>query len=53
MTRWISKLQGSPTRTEAQEFFDEAYPLPVAGFAVVALLLGDIAVVIAAVAAVG
>jgi len=48
MTRWITP----PRRTEAQEF-DEAYPLRVAGFAVMCLLLGDIAVVIAAVAAVG
>ena len=52
MTKWISKLQTPPRRTEAEEFFDEAYPLPVAGFAVMCLLLGDMAVVIAAVAAV-
>ena len=37
--------------TEADEFFRETYRLPVAGLALV--LLGDVAIVVAAIAALG
>jgi hypothetical protein len=43
----------SRNRTEADEFFRETYPLPVAGLALATLLLGDVAIVVAAVAAMG
>ena len=41
----------SRNRTEADEFFRETYRLPVAGLALV--LLGDVAIVVAAIAALG
>jgi hypothetical protein len=43
----------SRNRTEADEFFRETYRLPVAGLALATLLLGDVAIVVAAVAAMG
>jgi hypothetical protein len=42
-----------PTRTEADEFFRETYPLPVAALALAGLLFGDVAVVVAAIMAMG
>ena len=40
-------------RTEAEEFFRETYPFPIFGIALAGLFMGDIAVVIGAIAAMG
>ena len=40
-------------RTEADEFFRQTYRIPVAGLALATLLLGDVAIVVAAMAAMG
>jgi hypothetical protein len=43
----------SRDRTEADEFFRETYRLPVAGLALATLLLGDVVIVVDAIAAMG
>jgi hypothetical protein len=43
----------SRNRTEADEFFRETYRLPIAGLALATLLLGDVVIVVAAMAAMG
>ena len=43
----------SKHRTEADEFFRETYRFPLAGLALATLLLGDVAVVVAAIAMMG
>jgi hypothetical protein len=53
MTTLMSRVRPSRRRTEADEFFRETYPLPIIGIALASLLLGDIAVVVAAIAAMG
>jgi hypothetical protein len=39
--------------TEADEFFRETYRLPIAGLGLATLLLADVVVVVAAIAAIG
>ena len=51
MTTLMTRVR--PTRTEVDEFFRETYPLPVAALALAGLLLDDVAVVVAAIAAMG
>jgi hypothetical protein len=51
MTTLITRVRS--TRTEADEFFRETYPLPIAALALAGLFLGDVAVVVAAIAAMG
>jgi len=53
MTTLMSRVRPSRRRTEADEFFRETYPLPVVALALAGVLLGDVAVVVAAIAAMG
>jgi hypothetical protein len=43
----------STNRTEADEFFRETYRLPIAGLALATVLLGDVAVMVTVLAALG
>ena len=49
----MTSLFSRKSRTEAQTFFEEVYPFPVTVIAVATLLAGNIAVTLAAVAAMG
>jgi hypothetical protein len=51
--RLMTNLFSRKSRTEAQTFFEEVYPFPVTVIAVATLLAGNIAVTLAAVAAMG
>ena len=53
MTRLLSKFQKSQSRTEAQAFFDETYPFPKVAVALAALGIGDVAITVSMVFAVG
>jgi hypothetical protein len=53
MTTLISKLPGSQSRTDAEDELRETNPLPMALIGVAVLLLGDVAVTLAAIAAMG
>jgi hypothetical protein len=53
MTKLLNKFQPSQTRTEAQAFFDEAYSFPGAALALAALALGDVAIAVSMVVALG
>ena len=53
MTTLISKLPKSQSRTEAWDEVRESNPLPIALIGVAALLLGDVALTLAAIAAMG
>jgi hypothetical protein len=41
------------SKTQSRAFCQDAYPMPIVGMAVFGLLLGDVAVVLAALAAIG
>jgi hypothetical protein len=43
----------SRANTQSRAFRQDAYPMPIVGMAVFGLLLGDVAVVLAALAAIG
>jgi hypothetical protein len=49
----MTKLFPRANRTEAQAFLEEVYPFPVTVIAIASLLVGNIAVTLAAVAALG
>jgi hypothetical protein len=49
----MTSLLQRKDRTEAQAFLEEVYLFPVLGFAMVGLLLADVGVTLAAVAALG
>jgi hypothetical protein len=53
MASLIRKLQRSPSQNEADAFFREAYPFPVVMMAAAVLFIGDVAVVLGAVATMG
>ena len=53
MTALISKLPGSHSRTEAEDELLETGPWPIALVGVAVLLLGDVALTLLAIAAVG
>ena len=53
MTTLISKLPRSQSRTEAEDEVRETNPLPIALIGVAVLLLGDVAVTLAAIGAMG
>jgi hypothetical protein len=40
-------------KTQSRAFCQDAYPMPIVGLALAGLLLGDVAVVLAALAAIG
>ena len=43
----------SRAKTQSRAFCQDAYPMPIVGLALAGLLLGDVAVVLAALAAIG
>jgi hypothetical protein len=49
----MTSLLQQQARTEAQAFFEEAYPFPVARFAALSLFFVNVAVTLTAVAAFG
>jgi len=49
----IRTLPGSPSHSEAEEELREAAPVPIAFIGVAVLLLGDVAVTFAVIAALG
>jgi uncharacterized MAPEG superfamily protein len=49
----MTSLFSRKRRTEAQAFFEETYPFPVTVAAVACLLAGNVAVTLAAIAALG
>ena len=53
MTRLTSKLPKSQSRTEAEDEVRETNPVPMAVIGVAVLLLGDVALTLAAIAAMG
>jgi hypothetical protein len=53
MTTLISMLPKSQSRTEAEDEVRESNPLPIALIGVGVLLLGDVALTLAAIAAMG
>ena len=53
MATMISKLAGPHSPTEADDEFRETGPLPIALIGVAALLFGDVALALAAIAAMG
>ena len=53
MTTLMSRVRQSGKRSEADQFFRETYRIPVAGLALATLLLGDVGIVVAAMAAMG
>ena len=53
MMRLISENREAQSRTETQASFQEVCPLPVAFLVAAALFLGDVAVAVAAFAAIG
>jgi hypothetical protein len=52
MTR-LGKRSRSESRTEADAFFQEIYPFPIAAIAVASLCVGNVAIVVAALRAMG
>ena len=53
MTTLISKLPRLRTRTEAEKDLQDADPVPVVLLGIAALLLGDVVVTLAVIAAIG
>jgi hypothetical protein len=49
----MNRVRQSGNRSEADQFFRETCRIPVAGLALAPLLLGDVAIVVAAIAAMG
>jgi hypothetical protein len=49
----MTKLFERKSKSEAQKFFEETYPLPLTAIAIATLLAANIAVTLAAVAALG
>jgi hypothetical protein len=53
MTRFIGRTPGARSRTEAQVFFEEAYHFPGLAFGLAALAIGDVAIAVSMVMALG
>jgi hypothetical protein len=47
----MTKLFQRKSRTEAEAFFEEVYPLPITAIALISLLIGNVAVTLAYISA--